>query len=133
MIAVDSSVWIDFLAGRPTQQVALLDGWLADRPSEIALVDIVLTEVLQGLPAEDVQRVEETLLDLDVLHLHWLTDFRAAAGLRRAARESGAPVRSTIGCLIAAVCIRTDATLLHADTDFDRLAAISELSTIQVG
>ncbi len=43
MIAVDSSVWIDFLADRTTPQVNLLDGYLSHNPSEIALVDIVLT------------------------------------------------------------------------------------------
>jgi hypothetical protein len=31
------------------------------------------------------------------------------------------------------VCIRENVPLLHADADFDRLAEISELSTIRVG
>jgi hypothetical protein len=35
--------------------------------------------------------------------------------------------------VLAAVCIREQATLRRADVDFDRLAAISELSTIKVG
>ncbi|HEX4700976.1 MAG TPA: PIN domain nuclease [Pseudonocardiaceae bacterium] len=133
MIAVDSSVWIDFLAGRPTPQVTVLEGYLSRNASEIAMVDIVLTEVLQGLPSGHVHRVEETLLDLDVLHLHWISDFRAAAGLYRAARKSGVTIRSTIDCLIAAVCIREDVTLLHNDIDFDRLADISQLSTLRAG
>lgn len=133
MIAVDSSVWIDFLADRSTPHVKLLDGYLEYRPSEIALVDIVLTEVLQGLPEDHVHRVESVLLELEVLHLKWQSDYRAAAGLYRAARKAGKPVRGTIDCLIAAVCIREQATLLHADSDFDRLSEISELSTIKVG
>jgi predicted nucleic acid-binding protein len=133
MIAVDSSVWIDFLADRTTPQVHLLEGFLARNASEIAMVDIVLTEVLQGLRSEAVQQVESTLLDLDVLHLRWISDFRAAAGLYRAARDSGVTIRSTIDCLIAAVCIREEVTLLHNDADFDRLAEISELSTVRVG
>ncbi len=133
MIAVDSSVWIDFLTNPTTPQVNLLDGYLSHNPSEIALVDIVLTEVLQGLPRQHAHRIESLLLDLDVLHLKWISDYRAAAGLYRAARESGVTIRSTIDCLIAAVCIREQATLLHTDVDFDRLAALSELSTIHVG
>lgn len=60
-------------------------------------------------------------------------DNRAAAGLHRAARESGVTIRGTVGCLIAAICIREGATLLHADADFDRLAEISELSTVRTG
>jgi predicted nucleic acid-binding protein len=133
MIAVDTSVWIDFFADRPTPQVNLLDGYLTRFPGEIALVDVVLTEVLRGLKDKDVHRVESVLLDLDVLKLQWITDFRAAAGLYRAARQSGVTVRSTVDCLIAAVCIREDATLLHADVDFERLAGITHLSTIKVG
>jgi hypothetical protein len=133
VIAVDSSVWIDFLADRPTPHVKLLDGYLEHKASEVALVDIVLTEVLQGLPAEHAHRVESMLCDLDVLRLQWITDFRAAAGLYRAARKSGITIRGTIDCLIAAVCIREEVPLLHADADFDRLADISELVTIRVG
>ena len=133
MIAVDTSVWIDFFADRPTPQVNLLDGYLTRFPGEIVLVDVVLTEVLRGLKDKDVPRVESVLLDLDVLKLQWITDFRAAAGLYRAARQSGVTVRSTVDCLIAAVCIREDATLLHADVDFERLAGITHLSTIKVG
>ncbi|HEX5402439.1 MAG TPA: PIN domain nuclease [Pseudonocardiaceae bacterium] len=133
MIAVDSSVWIDFFAGRATPHVNLLDGYLERYASEIALVDIVLTEVSRGLNDRDVHRVEGLLLDLDVLRMQWISDFRAAAGLYRAARNSGVTIRSTVDCLIAAVCIRENVPLLHADADFDRLAEISELTTIRVG
>jgi predicted nucleic acid-binding protein len=132
VIAVDSSVWIDFLADRPTPQVKLLDGYLAHHASDIALVDIVLTEVSRGLREQDVQRVESMLLELDVLRIQWLSDFRAAAGLYRAAKQSGVTVRGTVDCLIAAVCIREGVPLLHRDAEFDRLADISELMTIRV-
>jgi predicted nucleic acid-binding protein len=133
MIAVDSSVWIDYLRDRPTPQVELLDGYLADHASDVALVDVVLTEVLCGLREEHVQRVEPMLLDLAVLQMQWLPDFRAAAGLYRAARKTGVTIRSTVDCMIAAVCIREHVSLLHSDADFDRLSEISELTTIRVG
>jgi predicted nucleic acid-binding protein len=132
VIAVDTSVWIDFFADRPTPQAKLLDSYLAGRPSEVALVDIVLTEVLRGLADEDVPRVEATLLELDVLKMRWISDFRAAAGLYRCTRKSGVTIRSTVDCLIAAVCIREDVPLLHADVDFDRLSELTELSTVRV-
>ncbi len=132
MIAVDSSVWIDYLGARPTPQTLLLKGYLTRNPSEIVLVDIVLTEVLRGLREEDVRRIETALLELDVVRMQWVADFRAAAGLYRAARTAGFTIRGTVDCLVAAVCIREGVTLLHRDTDFDRLADISELSTIRV-
>ena len=133
MIAVDSSVWIDFFANRPTPHVSFLERYIRRNPSEIALVDIVLAEVLQGLGDDDVPRVESTLLDLDVLKMQWISDFRAAAGLYRCARKSGVTIRGTVDCLIAAVCIRENVPLLHADADFDRLAELTQLTTIRVG
>jgi predicted nucleic acid-binding protein len=36
-------------------------------------------------------------------------------------------VRSLLDCLIAAIAIRHDATLVHRDRDFDTLAAVSPL------
>ena len=133
MIAVDSSVWIDFIAGRPTPQSLYLKNSLRIEPSRIALVDVVFTEIMRGLHEKDVQRIESELLKLTVLRMEWLRDFRAAAGLYRAARKSGVTIRGSVDCLIAAVCIREGASLLHADTDFDRLSEISELATIRVG
>lgn len=132
MIAVDSSVWIDFIAGRPTPQSLFLKQSLLREPGQIALIDVVFTEVMRGLHDKDVQRIEANLLQLTVLRMEWLRDFRAAAGLYRAARKSGVTIRGTVDCMIAAVCIREGALLLHTDADFDRLSEISELATIQV-
>jgi len=132
MIAVDSSVWIDFISGQPTPQSLFLKHSLRHEPGRIALVDIVFTEVMRGLHEKDVQRIETTLLELPVLRMEWLRDFRAAAGLYRAARKSGVTIRGTVDCLIAAVCIREGASLLHAGMDFDRLSEVSELTTIKV-
>ena len=50
-------------------------------------------------------------------------DYRDAAIAYRAVRRSGHPVRKTIDCLVAAVAVRTGATLVHRDRDFDLLAA----------
>lgn len=133
MIAVDTSVWIDFIADRPTPHVEFLGSYLERNPSDVALVDIVLTEVLRGLADEAVPRIEAALLDLEVLRMQWISDFRAAAGLYRAARKSGVTIRGTVDCLIAAVCIRENVPLLHADADFDRLAELTQLTTIKIG
>ncbi len=52
-------------------------------------------------------------------------DFDVAAGLYRATREAGNPVRSLMDCLIAAVAVRTGAAVVHQDRDFDVLAAVA--------
>lgn len=130
MIAVDSSVWIDFFNGQDTQKVGVLRAFLREQPDAVALVDIAFTEVLQGLREDRAGRVEELLSGLPVLCAEWKHDYRAAAGIYRAARRSGFKPRGTIGCLIAAVCMRADVPLLHSDADFDRLAKITALSVI---
>lgn len=103
------------------------------QPSGVALVDLVLTEVLQGLRDDrDAKRVEARLTKFDILRLTHMADFRAAAGLYRAVRSKGITIRSTIDCLIAAVCIREDVPLLHSDKDFDRLAQLTTLSVVEL-
>ena len=127
VIVVDTSVWIDVLAGRRTRQarrcVELIEGG-----EPVALTDVVFTEVLQGLRSEDeAQLVERHLGAFPVVRLEGLEDFALAASLFRTARREGVTIRKTLDCLIAAPCVRTGAPLLHADSDFDRLASCTSL------
>ena len=127
MIVVDTSVWIDVLAGRQTRQarrcVELIEGG-----DPVALTDVIFTEILQGLRSDDeAEVVERHLRAFPVLRLEGLDDFTLAASLYRRARQEGVTIRNTLDCLIAAPCVRTGAPLLHADADFDRLASCSSL------
>ena len=49
-------------------------------------------------------------------------DYDQAAAFYRTGRRRGETVRKIIDCLIAAVAVRADAELLHADADFATLA-----------
>lgn len=130
MIVVDTSVWIDYFRAAETWQVERLDRLLSEDEA-IGLTDIVFTEILQGIRDErSVERVERRLLAHDVLCLDPLDDHRRAARLHRVCRRRGVTIRRTLDCLIAAVCIREQVPLLHADADFERLAAHTELRTI---
>ena len=127
MIVVDTSVWIDVLnevdAPAATRCVSLIEGG-----EPVALTDVILTEVLQGLSDEqEAREVERHLRAFPVLQLESLDDFALAAELYRAARRHGITIRKTLDCLIAAPCVRTGAPLLHADNDFDRLASCTAL------
>jgi hypothetical protein len=94
----------------------------------IALTDIVVTEILQGFRSErEARLVERHLRAFPILRLDGLDDFVLAADLYRMARRAGVTIRKTLDCLIAAPCVRTGAPLLHADTDFDRLAKCTPL------
>jgi hypothetical protein len=131
MIVVDTSVWIDWFADHSTPQVEYFADCLERESEDFALVALSVTEVLQGLRDDkDVRRVERDLSAFTILGLSHMSDFRAAAGLYRAARKKGITIRSTIDCFIAAVCLREDLPLLHSDRDFDRLAELTTLSVV---
>jgi predicted nucleic acid-binding protein len=127
VIVVDTSVWIDVLNDSATPQavrcVELIEGG-----EPVALTDVVLTEVLEGLRSErEAQLVERHLRAFPVLRLNGLEDFVLAAELYRTARRAGITIRKTLDCLVAAPCVRTGAPLLHADADFDLLASCTSL------
>jgi predicted nucleic acid-binding protein len=129
VIVVDTSVWVDFFRGADVPHVATLVA-LVDRDEDVRLTDLVLTEILQGLSSDgDLARVERRLGFFDILRLETLDDFKRGAALYRTARTSGVTVRKTIDCLIASVCIREGAPVLHNDRDFDVLASCSDLIT----
>ena len=127
MIVVDTSVWIDVLHDTPAPQ-AQRCVQLIESGEPIALTDVILTEVLQGLRSDrEAALVERHLRAFPILRLEELDDFVLAAKLYRAARRAGVTIRKTLDCLIAAPCVRTGAPLLHADGDFDRLATCTPL------
>lgn len=127
MIVVDTSVWIDVLNDVDSPQARCAVA-LIERGEPVALTDVVLTEILQGLRSdEDAARVERHLRAFPILRLDGVEDFVLAASLYRTARAHGTTIRKTLDCLIAAPCVRTGAPLLHADADFDRLASCTAL------
>ena len=127
MIVVDTSVWIDVLNDTPAPQAQRCTQ-LIESGEPIALTDVILTEVLQGLRSDrEAALVERHLRAFPILRLEELDDFVLAAKLYRAARRAGVTIRKTLDCLIAAPCVRTGAPLLHADGDFERLATCTPL------
>lgn len=129
MIVVDTTVWIDYFAGRAEQPHTAELLRLIDADAGIALTDVVLDEILQGLRGEHtVRRVDKRLAAFDILRLRTLDDFRDAAALYRHARAKGKTIRRTLDCLIATVCIREGCAILHNDSDFDQLAEVTDLA-----
>jgi hypothetical protein len=130
VIAIDTSVWIDHFNAVESDEVSVLRE-LIEADTEVAIVDVCLTEILQGFRRDrDVDLVASTLLAFPILRLEDLADYLFAAELYRSARRSGRTVRSTIDCLIASVCIREDVPLLHRDRDFDELARCTALRIV---
>jgi hypothetical protein len=121
MIVVDSSVWIDFLKGHSTPEVARLSILLGTEP--LLVGDVILLEVLQGVRSEtDAKRVEAALRRFD-LALMLDPDLAVIAATHyRRLRALGITVRKTIDLIIATFCIAGGHALLTADRDFAPMA-----------
>lgn len=122
MIVADSGVWIDFINGISTAKTARLRDALETEP--VLMGDLILCEILRGARSErDAAQIEARLAALE---------FRAMGGRRiavqaarnyRNLRGRGITVRKLTDLLIATFCIMHGHRLLHADRDYDPLAA----------
>lgn len=121
MIVVDSSVWIDFLNGRSTHQVRLLQELLGAEP--LLVGDLILLEVLQGVQSDlQAARVEAALRRFDVAPMLDPQLAVVAAAHYRRLRALGVTVRKTVDLIIGTFCIAGDHALLTADRDFIPMA-----------
>jgi predicted nucleic acid-binding protein len=129
VVIVDTTVWVDYLQGAENPETNWLNTEL-DR-QRLALTDIILCEVLQGVRDDVVAKeVERRLLNLEVFDTGGVALAREAARNYRALRRRGHTVRKTIDCLIATFCLRGQHSLLHRDRDFDPFEQFLELSVI---
>lgn len=124
MILVDTSAWVEFLRDTGSRVSQRVDEMLA---GDIAVCDPVRMEVLAG--ARDAQHLAALrgLLARAVTVPVGPAEYEQAAALYRTCRRQGRTVRKLIDCLIAAAAIAADMPVLHADTDFDVLAAHTAL------
>jgi predicted nucleic acid-binding protein len=127
VIVVDTSAWVEFLRGTGSAAGARVRRALQD-DEVLGVVDVVRMELLAGA-ATDEQVITVTRLLARGVALPALSpgDHEYAALLYRAARRSGATVRSVIDCLLAAVAVRLDAPVLAQDRDYDVLRTVSPL------
>jgi len=121
VIAVDTSVWIDFLNGRNAAHVQQLRAILG--AEEVIVGDLMLCEVLQGLESERMaQEVEALLRRFEIVPMAGDAIAVAAAHNFRSLRRRSITMRKTIDLLIGTWCIENRAPLLHNDSDFRPMA-----------
>lgn len=116
-VIVDSSVLIDYLAGRSTPQTEWLEQNLTQR--RIGITTLILLEVLQGIRSEDL--FDKTFDELrHFVFFETGSEDLAVATARnyRALRQRGITIRNTIDCVTATFCISRRFELLHNDRDF---------------
>ena len=120
MILVDSSVWIALFRGDDTPHSLHLRDLLQGGEEEIAIADLILQEVLQGVRTD--KQAQAIIAAVDGLPCPVLGNkplaILAAANYRHL-RQKGITVRTTIDCLIATFCIESGFALLHNDRDFE--------------
>ena len=122
MTLVDTSAWVEYLraTGSGTHRMVrrLLEG-----DAKVHTTDVVVMEMLAGArDDEHHDQLRRLLAHCDYTPVEGLADYEAAAGLYRACRRAGETVRALTDCLIAAVALRTEVLVVHADRDFEVLA-----------
>jgi predicted nucleic acid-binding protein len=126
MILVDTSAWIDLIAGRVADDLSELD------LEQFVTCGPVVQEMLQGVRSDKVR----LLLDrLDGVQR--LSDplperlFMEAAEIYRRGRQQGLTVRSSFDCLIAAIAIENDVPVWHHDRDYETISQFTGLRAFQ--
>jgi len=126
MVLVDTSVWIDFFAGRNDSHVMSLQEAI-ESEEDLSLCGVILVEVLQGIRSDaDFTKTKVYLGDLVFLPMRHAT-FVKAAELYRSLRKKGVTIRKPVDCMIASVAIEYNVQLLHNDRDFNHIAKNSTL------
>lgn len=123
MELIDSSAWVEFLRRTGSRANIAVRELLQERPGDVAMTEPVIMELLAGATGDRAfQQIDKLSRGMRLLPVDASVDYRDAAIAYRAVRRGGHPVR-TMDCLIAMVAVRTGATLVHRDRDFDVLAA----------
>jgi predicted nucleic acid-binding protein len=129
VVIVDTTVWIDYFRGRRTAQTQWLDQALG--VTRVGLCDLILCEILQGMPSDaDAASVLGQMSLFDLLDTGGMDLAVESARNYRRLRVRGHTVRKTIDCLIATLCLREGHELLHNDRDFDPFEAMLGLRVI---
>jgi hypothetical protein len=129
VIIVDTTVWVDYFRGVPTPQTNWLDHFLSGE--RLGLTDLILCEVLQGIPDErSFRTVLRELQRCEIFETGGVRLAVATAENYRTLRSTGRTVRRTIDCLIATFCLLEGHQLLHNDRDYDPFEETLGLSVL---
>jgi predicted nucleic acid-binding protein len=124
MPLIDTSAWVEYLRDSDSATCNEVERLLNFEP---ALCDAIRMELLAGARDEKhVTQLEKLLARATVIRTESI-DYDNAASIYRACRRLGLTIRTHIDCLIAAIAIRTNTSLLHNDTDFDAIAQVTKI------
>jgi len=128
VILVDTSAWVEYdratgsAIDRRLTKLIKTDG-------PVAVTEPVIMEVTSGARSDDREADLRRLLErFQLLRFDPVIDFDGATRVYRRCRASGVTPRGLIDCMIAAVALRHDASLLALDADLDRVARVTGIA-----
>ena len=128
MIFVDSSAWISYFNGTSDPVAAHL-GAALDADQSVCVIDLVVTEVLQGFRQDrEFELARRTLAGVQRLALSHACYVDAARLYRRLRLRGLTP--TTIDCVIAQACLDARVALLTKDADFGDIARHTRLKLV---
>ncbi|HAP76017.1 MAG TPA: VapC toxin family PIN domain ribonuclease [Acidimicrobiaceae bacterium] len=123
MLVADTSAWVEYL--RRTESPAHHALRAAVARDEVVLPEPVKAELLVGARSSAEFRDLQRMLDgLPVALVHPRDDFDAAVDVYRRCRAVGITPRGLVDCLLAAMVLRSDHSLLHSDRDLTSIASV---------
>jgi hypothetical protein len=116
-VIADSSAWIAYLRTEKTDASIKLD--MAILRETVLVADLILAEVLRGLPNERVAASIGASLDaFPIVEIGGRETAKEAARMYRHMRGKGVTVRGTLDLMVGAWCCMNSVPLIHDDSDF---------------
>lgn len=126
MALVDTSVWIDFLKGRDSWQVACLNRLILN-DVDIYSTGIIIQELLNGIKQEKERGEIGADFERFIIVQPSIQTHLEAAEIYNACRKLGLTIRSSVDCLIAALALEYDLAILQSNRDFQSIAKVYPL------
>jgi predicted nucleic acid-binding protein len=127
LILIDTSAFIEFLNHTGSTFDREIE-FLLSNDEDIAIADIIMTEILQGIRDDrEMKEIKKSLLAFPIYSLKNVNSYIAAAELYRKCRKKGVTIRSTVDLFIAQIVLENDLILLHNDSDFQNISKVCSL------
>lgn len=127
MILVDTSIWIDFF-NKEDSSWAIKLKTLIEEEKDLCLVDVVLTEILQGITDDALfEKTKNWLFEFPIFSPKDIQTYIHASEIYRLCRKKGAAIRKTIDAFIASIALENSLEVFHNDRDFDKISLCTGL------
>ena len=127
MVLIDTSAWVEYLRDTGSVSCERIDDMIAEG-APLATTDVVIMELLMGAPSSDARKKIWAFMNrCEMFPVRPLFDYEKAARLYVRCRQNGFTPANSNDLLLASVAISRKVPLLAADSDFERIAAISTL------